>query len=160
MDAVDDPLYTVGINLCWVSTFPSLSALISAFGRQHTYSHASLLKGGEKEKKTFSKSFKKKTFFLKKKTNQIYHRCPIEGHTPLLYILLVARMPKLDLWACPGIPKHLLSLLLEFYRQNDNTSFVKNVLSEDLKQSSNQQTKNLRITHVWTPACSWKKYLA
>lgn len=27
MDAVDDPLYTWGINLCWVSTFPSYSLL-------------------------------------------------------------------------------------------------------------------------------------
>lgn len=27
MDAVDDPLYTLGINLCWVSTFPSYSFL-------------------------------------------------------------------------------------------------------------------------------------
>lgn len=60
MDAVDDPLYTVDINLCWVSTFPSLSALISAFGHQHTYSHDSLLKGGDKETKTFPKCFKKK----------------------------------------------------------------------------------------------------
>lgn len=91
---------------------------------------------------------------------QSKNRCPTEGHTPLLYMLLIARMPELDLWACSGIPKHLLSLLLEFYRQNDNTPFVKNMTSEDLKQSSNQQTKNLRITHVWTPARSWKEYLA
>lgn len=27
MDAVDDPLYTLGINLCWVSTFFSYSLL-------------------------------------------------------------------------------------------------------------------------------------
>lgn len=44
MDAVDDPLYTLGINLCWVSTFLSYSLLyLQSFHPLDASIHTALL---------------------------------------------------------------------------------------------------------------------
>lgn len=66
MDAVDDPLYTLGINPCWVSTFPSYSLLyLHSFQPLDASTHTVMLawlKWGDRVTKTFSNSFKRKTF--------------------------------------------------------------------------------------------------
>lgn len=68
MDAVDDPLYTLGINLCWVSTFPSYSLLyLQSFHPLDASTHIAMLaclRVETGQQKHFPNLLKEKLFFF------------------------------------------------------------------------------------------------
>lgn len=67
MDVVDDPLCTVGINLCWVSTLPFYSSLhLQLFQPLALDAHVHtdmLLWLGKKAQNTFFGYFAEKSYF-------------------------------------------------------------------------------------------------